>query len=73
MKPNERGSEVDCGEEVACGPLISGSDRAKLLELGEEVLDQMAHCIEMAMKSLGSLRLAFGGITAVLPAQPAAR
>ena len=45
IKPNDAGSEVDCGEEVAGGLIITGCDGAELLEPGEEVLDQMARLI----------------------------
>jgi len=50
---------VDCGEEVARGLVISGSDRAKLLEFGKEVLDQMARCIEMTIEVPGQLPIGF--------------
>jgi len=40
---------VDGGEEVACGLLIACGDGTKLFDLGEEVLDQMACCIEFSI------------------------
>ena len=42
IKPNDADDELDGGQEVARGLLVAGGDRAKLLDLGEEVLDQMA-------------------------------
>ena len=48
---------MDCGEEVAGGLVVSGSDRAKLLEFGKEVFDQMARCIEMAIEVPGQLAI----------------
>ena len=37
------------GQEVPRGLLVAGGDRAKLLDLGEEVLNQMARCIELSV------------------------
>ena len=49
IKPNDAGDEPDGGEEVARDLLVSGGDRAKLLDLGKEVLDQMALAIKMTV------------------------
>ena len=38
------------GEEVSRGLVVTGGDRAILLEFGEEVLDQMSLGIEMTIK-----------------------
>ena len=40
---------MDGGEEVPRGLLIAGGDGTKLLDLGEEVLDQMARRIKLAV------------------------
>jgi hypothetical protein len=40
---------LDGGEEVPCSLLVSGGDRTKLLDLGKEVLDQMALAIKMTV------------------------
>jgi hypothetical protein len=47
---------VDRGEEVAGGLIVAGCDGAELLELGEEVLDQVARLIEVPIE--GSRRAA---------------
>src|ERR1700733_1113148 len=49
IEPNDAGDELDGGEEVPSGLLVSGGDRTKLLDLGEEVLDQMARRIERSV------------------------
>src|SRR4051812_4411831 len=49
IKPNDTGSEVDCREEVAGGLVIARGDGAELLEPGEEILDQMARLVEVAI------------------------
>jgi hypothetical protein len=38
------------GAVVACHLLIAGSDAAKLLELGEEALDEVAFLVEILVK-----------------------
>ena len=62
-------------EEVASGLVIASGDGTKLLEFGQEVLDQVARFIEMPIELAGhpsvgpppSQGQALGGITAVLP------
>ena len=49
IEPNDAGDELEGGEEVPSGLLVSGGDRAKLLDLGEEVLDQMARRIKLSV------------------------
>jgi hypothetical protein len=44
---------MDGGEEVARGLIITRGDRAKLLELGEEVLDQMACGVHVTIEFSG--------------------
>ena len=46
IEPDDGGSEVDRGQE-GDGPLVvTGRDGAVLLELGEEVLDEMARLVQ---------------------------
>ena len=46
IEPNDAGDEeLDGSQEVPRGLLVAGGDRTKLLDLGEEVLDQMARRI----------------------------
>ena len=68
IEPNDGGGEVNGGEEVAGGLVVAGGDGAELLELGEEILDQVARLVEVSVVVRGELRLALGGITTVLPA-----
>ena len=49
IKPNDAGDELDGGEEVPRGLLVSGGDRTKLLDLGEEVLDQVTRRIKLSV------------------------
>ena len=49
IKPNDAGDELDGGKEVPCGLLVTGGDRTKLLDLGKEVLDQMARAIKLSV------------------------
>ena len=44
-----RVSRMLSGAEVPRGLLVPGGDRAKLLDLGEEVLDQMARAIKLSV------------------------
>jgi hypothetical protein len=50
IEPDERGGEVDAGQEASCGLVIAGGDGPELLELGEEVLDQMPGLVELFVK-----------------------
>jgi hypothetical protein len=45
LSQNDAGDEMDGGEEVPSGLLVSGGDRAKLLDLGEEIFDRVARRI----------------------------
>ena len=47
IKPNDAGDELDASQEVPRGLLVSGGDGTELLDLGEEVLDQMARGIKL--------------------------
>ena len=45
IEPNHCGGELDCGQKVAAGFVVTGGDGSELLEPGEEILDQMT-CLE---------------------------
>lgn len=47
IEPNGRGGEGNGGAEVSRRLVIAGGDGTELLELGEEVLDEMARLIEV--------------------------
>src|ERR1700729_3666311 len=49
IKPNDACDEPDGGEKVPRGLLVSGGDCTKLLDLGKEVLDQMACRIKLSV------------------------
>jgi hypothetical protein len=49
-QPYDGCGEVYHGAVVACHLLIAGSDAAKLLELGEEALDEVAFLVEILVK-----------------------
>ena len=49
IEPNDAGDELDGSQEVPRGLLVAGGDRAKLLDLGEEVLDQMTCRIKLSV------------------------
>ena len=51
---------MDGGEEVPCGLVVTGGDAAELLELGEEVLDQMACFVEISVVIAGRLPVRLG-------------
>src|SRR5215212_6702834 len=47
IEPDESGGKVNAGQEASCSLVIAGGNRPKLLELGEEVLDQMPGLVEV--------------------------
>jgi hypothetical protein len=49
IKPDGCGSEVYGGQEVSCGFVVAGGDRAELFDFGEEVLDQVACFVEVTI------------------------
>lgn len=49
IEPNDGGSEVNSGEEVASGFVIAGGDSHILLEFGERVLDQVSGFIRFSV------------------------
>jgi hypothetical protein len=57
MEPDDAGGKMNGGEEVACDLIITRGDRAKLLEFGEEVLDQMPRRVHMTIEFSGLLAI----------------
>src|SRR3954452_7157635 len=55
IEPDERGGEVNAGQEASCGLVVAGGNGPELLELGEEVLDQMPGLVEVFVE--GARRL----------------
>ncbi len=51
---------MDGGEEVARGLVVAGCDGTELLELGEEVLDEMACLVEVPVEVAGQFSVCFG-------------
>src|SRR3982751_5069924 len=56
IEPDERGGEVNAGQEASCGLVVAGGNGPELLELGKEVLDQMPGLVEVFVE--GARRLA---------------
>src|SRR3954453_21291026 len=50
IAPDERGGEVNAGQEASCGLVVAGGNGPELLELGEEVLDQVPGLVEVFVK-----------------------
>ena len=50
IEPDGSGGEVDSGEEISGGFVVEGGDGAALFEFAEEVLDQMARLVEVAIE-----------------------
>ena len=50
IEPDYSGGEVDGGEEISGGLIVAGGDGPELFELAEEILDQMARLVELAIK-----------------------
>ena len=50
IEPDERGGEVNAGQEASCGLVVAGGNGPELLELGEEVLDQMPGLVEVLVE-----------------------
>ena len=46
IEPDDRGGEMNCGEEVPCGFIVASSDGAVLFESTKEVLDQVASLVQ---------------------------
>jgi len=60
IEPNRAGGEINGSEEVAGGLVIASGDGTKLLEFGEEVLDQVARFIEMPIEPAGHPSVGLG-------------
>src|SRR4051794_3847195 len=50
IEPDECGGKVNAGQEASCGLVVAGGDGPELLELGEEVLDEVARLVEILVK-----------------------
>ena len=50
IEPNDCCGEVNGGEKIAGGFVIACGDGAKLLELGEEVLDEVARLVDVTIE-----------------------
>jgi hypothetical protein len=61
IEPNDGGGELNGGEEVSPGLVVSGGNGTKLLELGEEVLNQAACPVEIAIVIPGLAAIGLGG------------
>ena len=53
IEPDSSGGEVDGGEEISGGFVIACGDGSELFELAEEILDQVARLVELAVKRAG--------------------
>ena len=53
IEPDDSGVEADCGEEISGGFVIARGDGSELFELAEEILDQVARLVELAVKRAG--------------------
>jgi hypothetical protein len=60
IEPNGCGGEVNCGEEVPRCLVVAGCDGAELLELGEEILDEVAHLVEVSVEVAGKSAVRLG-------------
>ena len=60
IEPNDSGGEVNGGEKVSAGFVVARGDGAKLLELGEEILDQMARLVEVTVIVAADLAVGLG-------------
>ena len=61
IEPDDAGDQVDSGEEITRGLIIACRDRAKLLEFGEEVLDQVLRRVEVSVELAGLLAIGLRG------------
>ena len=48
--PDSSGGEVDRGEEISGGFVVARGDGAERFEFAEEVLDQVARLVEVAVE-----------------------
>ena len=60
IEPNDAGDEVDGGEKIALGLVVSCGDGSELLEPCEEVLDQVARLEELAVIVSADLAIGLG-------------
>ena len=59
IEPDDAGRQVDGREEVARRLVITCGDRVKLLEFGEEILDQVARRVSVTVEFPGQLAIGF--------------
>jgi hypothetical protein len=55
IRPNDAGDKLDGGQELPGDLFIAGSDRTEPLDVGEEILDQMALSIKLSAVWAGAL------------------
>ncbi len=60
IEPDQGGGEMDAAEGVPGSFVVAGCDGAELLELGEEVLDEMARLVEVLVVVPGDLTIGLG-------------
>ena len=60
IKPNGDCGEMDAGEEVAGGLVITRGDGAKLLEFAEEILDEVAGLVKLLVIGARVFAVALG-------------
>ncbi len=60
IEPNDSGGEVNGGEKVSAGFVVARGDGAKLLEFGEEILDQVARLVEVTVIVAADLAVGLG-------------
>src|SRR3954452_18620730 len=56
IEPDESGGQVNAGQETSRGLVVASGNGPELLELGEEVLDEVARLVEVFVE--GPRRLA---------------
>src|SRR6201987_1909120 len=61
IKPNDCGDQMNAGEEVSGGLVLSGRDRSGLLELAVEVFHQVTRLVHFLVVRALDLSIAFGG------------
>ncbi len=60
IEPDDGGGEVDGGQEIAGGFVVTRGDGAELFKSGEEVFDQVARFVEFPVIGAGILAVAAG-------------
>ena len=60
IEPNDRGDEMNSGEEVLSGLFVARCDGSELFDLGEEVLDQVACLVGIPVEVAGQSAVRLG-------------